>query len=189
MSETQLNLKLFSLNGSGRMDIEGAVKNSCNIMARRNDHYSKMCKKRLIKSMVKMRIVQPLEYLPPVKRQQINLPLRSLIQMLRRMSSRISCFATSRSASFGRLRSSNYHFRQPESFMKRVLKEICVYHRKDPNTSCYELNPQYKDGVSLKAFEFLSHNHSTSTTWEDLNMRRYIVAKDVATLNKIFDFS
>jgi transcription initiation factor TFIIF subunit beta len=36
----------------------------------------------------------------------------------------------------------------PQSFLKEVLKEICVYHRKGPNKSCYELKPQYKDGVS-----------------------------------------
>ena len=38
-----------------------------------------------------------------------------------------------------------------QSFLKEVLKEICIYHRKGPNKSCYELKPQYKDGVSSKA--------------------------------------
>lgn len=77
------------------------------------------------------------------------------------------------------LKELNYHCRQPEvrrgllcsvgfvfsinmlialscylvlqSFLKEVLKEICVYHRKGPNKSCYELKPQYKDGVSSNA--------------------------------------
>jgi transcription initiation factor TFIIF subunit beta len=35
-----------------------------------------------------------------------------------------------------------------QSFLKEVLKEICEYNRKGPNKSCYELKPQYKDGVS-----------------------------------------
>jgi hypothetical protein len=55
ISETPLKLKVFSLDGSGRMAVEGTVKNSCTIMAQRNDQYSKMCKQRLIKSMVKTR--------------------------------------------------------------------------------------------------------------------------------------
>ncbi|GMF33876.1 unnamed protein product [Phytophthora fragariaefolia] len=55
ISETPLKLKVFSLDGSGRMAIEGTVKNSCTVMAQRNDQYSKMCKQRLIKSMVKTR--------------------------------------------------------------------------------------------------------------------------------------
>lgn len=55
ISETPLKLKVFSQDGSGRMAIEGTVKNSCTIMAQRNDEYSKMCKQRLIKSMVKTR--------------------------------------------------------------------------------------------------------------------------------------
>lgn len=38
-----------------------------------------------------------------------------------------------------------------QSFLKEVLKEICIYHRKGPNKSCYELKPQYKDGVSSNA--------------------------------------
>ena len=38
-----------------------------------------------------------------------------------------------------------------QSFLKEVLKEICIYHRKGPNKSCYGLKPQYKDGVSSKA--------------------------------------
>lgn len=37
-----------------------------------------------------------------------------------------------------------------QSFLKEVLKEICVYHRKGPNKSCYELKAQYKDSVSTK---------------------------------------
>lgn len=69
------------------------------------------------------------------------------------------------------LKELNFHCRQPEvrsheilndvgavlthvlllqAFLKEVLKEICVYHRKGPNKSCYELKPQYKDGVSTK---------------------------------------
>lgn len=55
ISETPLKLKVFSLDGSGRMAIEGTVKNSCTIMAQRNDQYSRLCKQRLIKSMVKTR--------------------------------------------------------------------------------------------------------------------------------------
>lgn len=55
ISETPLKLKVFSLDGSGRMAIEGTVKNSCTVMAQRNDQYSRLCKQRLIKSMVKTR--------------------------------------------------------------------------------------------------------------------------------------
>lgn len=58
IGETPLKLKVFSQDGSGRMAIEGTVKNSCSIMAQRNDQYSKMCKQRLIKSMVKTRYVR-----------------------------------------------------------------------------------------------------------------------------------
>lgn len=102
ISETPLKLKVFSLDGSGRMAVEGTVKNSCTILAQHNDQYSKMCKQRLIKSMVKTRyrrncraeedvvvnfvtrdvcltppvsfyrIVQPLEDLPRVKKARIQ---------------------------------------------------------------------------------------------------------------------
>jgi transcription initiation factor TFIIF subunit beta len=54
---TPLKLKVFSQDGSGRMAIEGTVTNSCTIMAQRNEQYSKLCKQRLIKSMVKTRYV------------------------------------------------------------------------------------------------------------------------------------
>ncbi|KAF1328006.1 Transcription initiation factor, partial [Globisporangium splendens] len=72
IGETPLKLKVFSQDGSGRMAIEGTVTQSCTIMAQRNDQYSKMCKQRLIKSMVKTRIVQPLEDLPRVKKARIQ---------------------------------------------------------------------------------------------------------------------
>ena len=55
LAPTALKLKVFSQDGSGRMAIEGSVSNSCTIMAQRNDQYSKLCKQRLIKSMVKTR--------------------------------------------------------------------------------------------------------------------------------------
>lgn len=55
ISETPLKLKVFSLDGSGRMAIEGTVKNSCTVMAQRNDQYSRMLKQRLVKSMIKTR--------------------------------------------------------------------------------------------------------------------------------------
>lgn len=55
IGDTPLKLKVFSLDGSGRMAIEGTVTRSCTIMAQRNDQYSKLCKQRLINSMVKTR--------------------------------------------------------------------------------------------------------------------------------------
>jgi transcription initiation factor TFIIF subunit beta len=57
IGETPLKMRVFSQDGSGRMAMEGTVKNSCTIMAQRNDQYSKVLKQRLIKAMVKPRYV------------------------------------------------------------------------------------------------------------------------------------
>ncbi|RLN86775.1 hypothetical protein BBJ28_00003155 [Nothophytophthora sp. Chile5] len=133
---TPLKLKVFSLDGSGRMAIEGTVKNSCTIMAQRNDQYSKMCKQRLIKSMVKTRIVQPLEDLPRVKKAKIQFTIEK------------PDAEAEEEAGESKLADKSD---KKVKMSKEVLKEICVYHRKGPNKSCYELKPQYKDGVSSKA--------------------------------------
>ncbi|KAG2778785.1 hypothetical protein JG687_00009088 [Phytophthora cactorum] len=170
ISETPLKLKVFSLDGSGRMAVEGTVKNSCTIMAQRNDQYSKMCKQRLIKSMVKTRIVQPLEDLPRVKKARIQFTIEKPdaeaeeddadSKLLDKSDKKIKMskdelknlvFHHFEEREYWPLKELNYHCRQPESMLKEVLKEICVYHRKGPNKSCYELKPQYKDGVSSNA--------------------------------------
>ncbi|CEG37117.1 transcription initiation factor iif subunit beta-like [Plasmopara halstedii] len=170
ISETPLKLKVFSLDGSGRMAIEGTVKNSCTIMALRNDQYSKMCKKRLIKSMVKTRIVQPLEDLPRVKKARIQFTIEKAeaegeeddtdSRLWEKSDKKIKMskdelknlvFHHFEERDYWPLKELNYHCRQPESLLKEILKEICVYHRKGPNKSCYELKPQYKDGVSSNA--------------------------------------
>ncbi|RMX67942.1 hypothetical protein DD238_000570 [Peronospora effusa] len=170
ISETPLKLKVFSLDGSGRMAVEGTVKNSCTIMAQRNDQYNKMCKQRLIKSMVKTRIVQPLEDLPRVKKARIQFTIDKPdpdaededddSKLQDRLDKKIKMskdelknlvFHHFEEREYWPLKELNYHCRQSESFLKEVLKEICVYHRKGPNKSCYELKPQYKDGVSSHA--------------------------------------
>ncbi|KUF75975.1 Transcription initiation factor IIF subunit beta [Phytophthora nicotianae] len=170
ISETPLKLKVFSLDGSGRMAIEGTVKNSCSVMAQRNDQYSKMCKQRLIKSMVKTRIVQPLEDLPRVKKARIQFTIEKPdaeaeeddadSKLMDKSDKKIKMskdelknlvFHHFEEREYWPLKELNYHCRQPESLLKEVLKEICVYHRKGPNKSCYELKPQYKDGVSSNA--------------------------------------
>ncbi|RLN47959.1 hypothetical protein BBJ28_00001685 [Nothophytophthora sp. Chile5] len=130
---TPLKLKVFSLDGSGRMAIEGTVKNSCTIMAQRNDQYSKMCKQRLIKSM-------PLEDLPRVKKAKIQFTIE-----------KPDAEAEEDAGESKLADKSDKKVKMSKSFLKEVLKEICVYHRKGPNKSCYELKPQYKDGVSSKA--------------------------------------
>uniref|UniRef100_M4BT53 Uncharacterized protein n=1 Tax=Hyaloperonospora arabidopsidis (strain Emoy2) TaxID=559515 RepID=M4BT53_HYAAE len=151
ISETPLKLKVFSLDGSGRMAVEGTVKNSCTIMAQRNDQYSKMCKQRLIKSMVKTRIVQPLEDLPRVKKARIQFTIEKPDPDADEDELKNLVFHHFEEREYWPLKELNFHCRQPESFLKEVLKEICIYHRKGPNKSCYELKPQYKDGVSSKA--------------------------------------
>nr|CCA13952.1 conserved hypothetical protein [Albugo laibachii Nc14] len=163
---TPLKLKVFSQDGSGRMAIEGTVSNSCTIIAQRNDQYSKMCKQRLLRSMVKTRIVQPLEDLPRVKKARIQFTIdkpdpdtEEAIEskISERLDKKVKMskdelkdlvFHHFDERDFWPLKELNSHCRQPESFLKEVLKEICVYHRKGPNKSCYELKPQYKDGVS-----------------------------------------
>ncbi|KAL4115308.1 hypothetical protein PRIC2_013472 [Phytophthora ramorum] len=178
VSETPLKLKVFSLDGSGRMAIEGTVKNSCTVMAQRNDQYSKMCKQRLIKSMVKTRIVQPLEDLPRVKKARIQFTIekpdaegeevglrllwvymhsfvshslglrlpfvfsgRCRLEASGQVGQKIKMskdelknlvFHHFEERDYWPLKELNYHCRQPESFLKEVLKEICVYHRKGP---------------------------------------------------------
>ncbi len=72
VAPTALKLKVFSQDGSGRMAIEGTVNNTCTVMAQRNDQYSKLCRQRLIKSMVKTRVTQALEDLPRVKKARIQ---------------------------------------------------------------------------------------------------------------------
>ena len=61
---TGLKAKVFSQDGSGRMAMEGTVQYSGNIMQQRTSDYSKLCKKRLLNSMVKDRYVKALEELP-----------------------------------------------------------------------------------------------------------------------------
>lgn len=72
MMPTGLKAKIFSQDGSGRMAVEGTVKESGNIMPQRNGEYSKLCKQRLIKSMVKDRYVQALEDLPKPSRNKVQ---------------------------------------------------------------------------------------------------------------------
>ncbi|DAZ97085.1 TPA: hypothetical protein N0F65_001269 [Lagenidium giganteum] len=165
IGSTPLKLKVFSQDGSGRMAIEGTVTNTCTLIAQRNDQYSKLCKQRLIKSMVKTRIVQPLEDLPRVKKARIQFTIEkaeaeaeeetSDAKFNDRVDKKVKMskdelknlvFHHFEEREFWPLKELNYHCRQPESFLKEVLKEICVYHRKGPNKSCYELKPQYKDG-------------------------------------------
>ncbi|GLE01970.1 hypothetical protein PINS_up010808 [Pythium insidiosum] len=169
IGETPLKLRVFSQDGSGRMAIEGTVKNSCTIMAQRNDQYSKLCKQRLIKSMVKPRVTQQLEDLPRHKKARTQFTIEKPdveaedeapdAKLLEKIDKKVKMskdelknlvFHHFEEREFWPLKELNYHCRQPESFLKEILKEICVYHRKGPNKSCYELKPQYKSGVASK---------------------------------------
>ena len=58
MTPTDMILKVFSQDGSGRLAVEGSIKNSGVVMPQRNSQYSKLCKKRLLKSMIKDRYVK-----------------------------------------------------------------------------------------------------------------------------------
>ncbi len=40
---------------------------------------------------------------------------------------------------------------QPSAFLKEVLNEICIYNKRGPNKSTYELKPEYKKSGSSKA--------------------------------------
>ncbi|TYZ60797.1 hypothetical protein PybrP1_004632 [[Pythium] brassicae (nom. inval.)] len=141
ISETPLKLKVFSQDGSGRMAIEGTVKNSCTILAQRNDEYRKFSKQRLIKSMVKTRIVQPLEDLPRVKKARIQFT----IEKAEADGDEDTGGLKLNDKTDKKIKMSKDELKNL-SFLKEVLKEICDYHRKGPNKSCYELKAQYKDG-------------------------------------------
>ncbi|TMW56969.1 hypothetical protein Poli38472_002894 [Pythium oligandrum] len=163
IGETPLKLRVFSQDGSGRMAIEGTVKNSCTIMAQRNDQYSKLLKQRLIKSMVKPRITQQLEDLPRVKTAKVQFTIEKAdaeadeeeeSKLADKIDKKVKMskdelknlvFHYFEEREYWPLKELNYHCRQPESFLKEILKDICIYHRKGPNKSCYELKPEYKN--------------------------------------------
>lgn len=201
LNPTGLKASVFSQDGSGRMAIEGVVHTSGSICPERSSgQYSKLCKQRLLKSMVKDRVVKALETLPSQQRNRIQFKIdapvldttvgdggssslstseiltpESALSPTRDAlgsSSGVSLVATTSSSlsvsggdkkvkmdkeevknlifhhfeerEFWPLKELNTHVRQPDGYLKEVMKELCVYHRKGLYKSCYELKPQYK---------------------------------------------
>ena len=167
MAPTGLKAKVFSQDGSGRMAIEGFVQHSGNVMPQRNGDYSKLCKKRLLNSMVKDRYVKALEDLPKHSKKGLQMTIEApksdkeseeedeteTKTSSERPDKRVKMdtealknlvFHYFEEREFWPLKELNSHCKQPEGVLKEILKEICIYHRKGLNKSCYELKSQYK---------------------------------------------
>ena len=164
--------QVFSQDGSGRMAIEGNVVDTGVIMPIRNTEYSTFCKQRLLKHMVKERYVKPIEDLPraPATKAQFTIDAPKVKEeeddddgmdvsghhgggssskntKMSKEELKNVIFHHFEERDFWALKELNSHVHQPEGFLKEMLKEICIYHRKGLNKSCYELKPQYKHAV------------------------------------------
>jgi len=59
-------------------------------------------------------------------------------------------FAKYEKKDFWKLKELNKEFRQPENFLKTVMKELAVYHKKGPHKGYYEIKKEYKSEKSAE---------------------------------------
>ncbi|OQS04720.1 hypothetical protein THRCLA_03057 [Thraustotheca clavata] len=168
LSKSDLALKVFSQDGSGRMAIEGKVTESCSMMPNTGDRYKKQLGLRYYNSMQKGTVVS-LESAPKQIKGGITMkipkpqeneeddeddgkmkgpvePSKKIKMDREALKNQIfHCFERQE---YWTLKDLNAHCRQPEAYLKEILKEICNYRKKAPNKSCYELLPHYKDQKS-----------------------------------------
>ncbi|RHY34395.1 hypothetical protein DYB32_000970 [Aphanomyces invadans] len=156
LAPTNLSLKVFSQDGSGRMAIEGKITESCTLMPQPGALYKKQLGDRYIKSMQKgtpkqvkgsitLKIPKPREsddeeeddakYSKEKDSKKIKMDREALKNEI---------FKQFEKRDFWPLKELNLHCRQPEAYLKEILREICIYHKKGPNKSCYELQPHLK---------------------------------------------
>ncbi|EQC39285.1 hypothetical protein SDRG_03488 [Saprolegnia diclina VS20] len=165
LTRSDLGLKVFSQDGSGRMAIEGKVTESCSMMPKPGERYKKQLGVRYVKSMQKGTVV-PLESTPKQVKGGITIkipkhkesedeeeeegkikgpsePFKKIKMDREALKNQIFHYFEQRE--YWPLKELNAHCRQPEAYLKEILKEICVYHKKGPNKSCYELQPHFKE--------------------------------------------
>ncbi|CAK4107522.1 unnamed protein product [Aphanomyces euteiches] len=168
LAPSALPLKVFSQDGSGRMAIEGKVTESCTLMPQPGALYKKQLGERYIKSMQKGTVV-PLESTPkqvkggitlkiPKPRESddeeeddgkfISKDLQNKKIKMDRDALKNVIFKQFEKRDFWPLKELNLHCHQPEAYLKEILKEICVYHKRGPNKSCYELQSHLKSAQS-----------------------------------------
>ncbi|KAF0695359.1 Aste57867_13793 [Aphanomyces stellatus] len=162
LTPSALALKVFSQDGSGRMAIEGKITESCTMMPLPGDLYKKQLGDRYIKSMQKGTVV-PLESTPKQVKGGITLKIPKPRESddeeeedpkfkekdskkikMDRDALKNEIFKQFEKRDFWPLKELNLHCRQPEAYLKEILREICVYHKKGPNKSCYELQSHLK---------------------------------------------
>ncbi|ETV74573.1 hypothetical protein H257_10719 [Aphanomyces astaci] len=163
LAPSNLSMKVFSQDGSGRMAIEGKITESCTLMPQPGALYKKQLGDRYLKSMQKGTVV-PLESTPKQVKGSITLKIPKPRESddeeeedlkfnkekdskkikMDRDALKNEIFKQFEKRDYWPLKELNLHCRQPEAYLKEILREICIYHKKGPNKSCYELQPHLK---------------------------------------------
>jgi transcription initiation factor TFIIF subunit beta len=65
-------------------------------------------------------------------------------------------FAYFRKKNYWALKELNEYTRQPEAYLKEVLKEVCIYHTTGPYKGLYELMPEFQ--MKLNKSDSLAHS-------------------------------
>ncbi|RHZ30800.1 hypothetical protein DYB37_003803 [Aphanomyces astaci] len=155
LAPSNLSMKVFSQDGSGRMAIEGKITESCTLMPQPGALYKKQLGDRYLKSMQKGTVV-PLESTPKQVKGSITLKIpkpresddeeeEDLKFNKEKDSKKIKMDRDAlKNEIFKQFEKRDYWPLKELNLHCQILREICIYHKKGPNKSCYELQPHLK---------------------------------------------
>eukprot|EP01098_Paradermamoeba_levis_P006473 TRINITY_DN2682_c0_g1_i2.p1 TRINITY_DN2682_c0_g1~~TRINITY_DN2682_c0_g1_i2.p1 ORF type:complete len:316 (-),score=121.13 TRINITY_DN2682_c0_g1_i2:161-1108(-) len=166
-------IELFSEEPNGSLAFEGKVDMRAEIRPTLNAEYAEFCKQRNTKANTKTRQTQSYEGNPNANlRNQARFNSSFISQPRRRASSPVAdkrermkkddlmdlIFSIFEREPYWSLKSLVNETNQPQAYLKEVLGELCIFNKKGPNKSLYELKPEYK-----KKENFTVSSSSTTT--------------------------
>ncbi|XP_042380972.1 transcription initiation factor IIF subunit beta-like [Zingiber officinale] len=157
-------MSTFSESNQGKLSVEGKVKYKFDMEPQNFRDYSKICRERTNKSMIKTRKVQVIDN----DHGGLMRPMPGMVGLVSSGSKDKKKVTPSKGSDAKRTRRDkgemlNILFKlferqpnwalkqlvqetdQPEQFLKEILNEICVYNKRGPNQGTHELKAEYKN--------------------------------------------
>jgi len=146
-------MHIFSETPDGVLSMEGTVEyKGLAKPVDLNPEYRSLCKDRVVKANVKTRVVKALDNAPTTRR-----PIDTLFNKKKKeerkpraderlekdvLTERI--FRAFETSNYLTIKSLQETTNQPVQWLKEVLADICIYNKRGPNKTKYELKPEYK---------------------------------------------
>ncbi|MCL7022769.1 hypothetical protein MKW94_010231 [Papaver nudicaule] len=167
MRKDHIPMCVFSQANEGKIAVEGKVLQKFDMKPHSESiqDYSRLCRERTNKYMVKTRQVKVIENdrgehmmpkpailssMPSIPKAKINpVPAKSDSRRIRRdrMEMEGIMFKLFENQPNWTLKQLIQATEQPEQFLKDILKELCVYNNRGTNQGSYELKPEYRRSI------------------------------------------